>query len=69
VDPHHKSLKGVNVKMTMSIFIIELGFPMMAIIIGYEAQLTFFSMEYRAEYLAYTIHHILDFFPIVIYPF
>jgi hypothetical protein len=55
--------------MTMSIFIIELGFPMMAIIIGYEAQLTFFSMEYRAEYLAYTIHHILDFFPIVIYPF
>jgi hypothetical protein len=27
-------------KMTMFVFIVELGFPMMAIIIGYEAQST-----------------------------
>ncbi len=26
------------------------------------------SMEHRAEYLAHTIHRILDFFTIVIYP-
>jgi hypothetical protein len=32
-----KGLKNVNVKMTMFVFIIELGFPVMAIIVGYEA--------------------------------
>jgi hypothetical protein len=37
-----KGLKSVNVKMTMFVFIVELGFPMMAIIAGYEAQLIFF---------------------------
>jgi hypothetical protein len=31
---------NVNVKMTMFVFIVELGFPVMAIIIGYEAQST-----------------------------
>jgi hypothetical protein len=30
-------LKSVNVKTTMFIFIVELGFPVMAIIVGYEA--------------------------------
>jgi hypothetical protein len=38
VEPHQKGLKNVNVKTTMFVFIIELGFPVMAIIIGYEAQ-------------------------------
>jgi hypothetical protein len=33
-------LKSVNVKMTMFVFIIKLGFPVMAIIVGYEAQST-----------------------------
>jgi hypothetical protein len=37
-----KGLKNVNVKMTMFIFTIELWFLVMAIIIGYEAQSTFF---------------------------
>jgi hypothetical protein len=40
VDLRQKGLKNVNVKMTMFIFIIELGFPVMAIIIGYEAPST-----------------------------
>ncbi len=33
-----KGLNSVNVKMTMFVFIVELGFPVMAIIAGYEAQ-------------------------------
>jgi hypothetical protein len=40
VEPRQKGLKNVNVKMTMFVFIIELGFSMMAIIIGYETQST-----------------------------
>jgi hypothetical protein len=40
VESHQKDLKIVSVKMTMFVFIIELGFPMMAIIIGYEAPST-----------------------------
>jgi hypothetical protein len=40
VELRHKGTKIVNVKMTMFVFIIELGFPVMAIIIGYEAQST-----------------------------
>jgi hypothetical protein len=42
VQLRQKGLKYVNVKMTMFAFIIELGFPMMAIIVGYEAQSTLF---------------------------
>jgi hypothetical protein len=38
VEPHQKGLKSVNVKTTMFVFIVELGFPMMAIIVGCEAQ-------------------------------
>jgi hypothetical protein len=39
-EPRQKGLKSVNVKMMVFIFTIELGFPVMAIIIGYEAQST-----------------------------
>jgi hypothetical protein len=35
-DPHQKGLKSVNAKMMMSISIIERGFPVMAIIVGYK---------------------------------
>jgi hypothetical protein len=37
VELHQKGLKSVNVKMTMFVFTVELGFPVMAIIIGYKA--------------------------------
>jgi hypothetical protein len=40
VEPCQKGLKSVNVKMTMFIFIVELGFPVMTIIIGYKAPST-----------------------------
>jgi hypothetical protein len=40
VEPHWKGSKNVNVKKTMFIFIVELGFPVRAIIVGYEAQST-----------------------------
>jgi hypothetical protein len=36
-ESRQKGLKNVNVKMTMFVFIIELQFSMMAIIIGYDA--------------------------------
>jgi hypothetical protein len=35
------------VKMTMFVFIVELGFPVMAIIIGYEAQSTPFPWNIK----------------------
>jgi hypothetical protein len=38
VEPHQKGLKNVNVKTMMFVFIVELGFPVLAIIVGYEAQ-------------------------------
>ncbi len=38
MEPHKKGLKNVNVKTMMFVFIVELGFPMMAIIVGCEAQ-------------------------------
>jgi hypothetical protein len=41
-EPRQKGLKSVNVKMTMFVFIVELGFPMMAIIVGYDARLISF---------------------------
>jgi hypothetical protein len=40
VEPHQKGLKNANVKMMMFVFIIKLGFLVMAIIVGYEAQST-----------------------------
>jgi hypothetical protein len=38
MESHQKGLKSVNVKMMMFVFIIELGFLVMAIIVGCEAQ-------------------------------
>jgi hypothetical protein len=43
MELHQIGLKSANVKTTMFIFIVELGFPVMAIIVGYEAQSTPFS--------------------------
>jgi hypothetical protein len=40
VELCRKGLKSANVKTMMFIFIVEFGFSMMAIIIGYEAQST-----------------------------
>jgi hypothetical protein len=40
VELRQKGLKSVNVKMTMFVFIVELGFPVMAIIVSYEAPST-----------------------------
>jgi hypothetical protein len=40
MEPHEKGLKSVNVKMTMFVFIVELGFPVMAIIVDCKAQST-----------------------------
>jgi hypothetical protein len=40
VEPRHKGLKSVNAKMMMSISIVEHGFPVMAIIVGYEGRST-----------------------------
>jgi hypothetical protein len=40
VEPRQKGLKSVNVKMTMFVFIVKLGFSVMAIIVGYEAPST-----------------------------
>jgi hypothetical protein len=37
VELRQKGSKNVNVKMTMFVFIIELGFSVTAIIIDYEA--------------------------------
>jgi hypothetical protein len=39
-EQRQKGLKNVNAKMMMSISIVERGFPMMAIIVGYEGQST-----------------------------
>jgi hypothetical protein len=40
VEPHHKGLKSINAKMMMFVSIIERGFSVMAIIVGYEGQST-----------------------------
>jgi hypothetical protein len=42
VEPREKGLKSDSVKMMMSVSIVERGFPVMAIIIGYEARSTHF---------------------------
>jgi hypothetical protein len=42
-----KGLKSVNVKMTMFVFIVEFGFPMMTIIVGYETQSTPFPWSIK----------------------
>jgi hypothetical protein len=40
MEPHQRGLKSVNVKTMMFVFIVELGSPVMAIIVGCEAQST-----------------------------
>jgi hypothetical protein len=40
MELRQKGLKNINVKMMMFVFIIELGFSMMAIIVSYKAQST-----------------------------
>ncbi len=42
-----KGSKNVNVKMTMFVFTVKLGFMMMAIIVGYEAQSTPFPWNIK----------------------
>jgi hypothetical protein len=42
VEPGHKGLKNANAKMMMFVSIVERGFPVMAIIVGYEARSTHF---------------------------
>jgi hypothetical protein len=40
MELRQKGLKSANVKMIMFVFIVELGFPMTAIIVGYKVQST-----------------------------
>jgi hypothetical protein len=49
MELRQKGLKSVNVKMTMFVFIVELGFPVMAIIVGYEAQSTLFPWGIKSN--------------------
>jgi hypothetical protein len=49
VEPHQRGLKSVNVKMMMFVFIVELGFPVMAIIVGCEAQSTPFPWSIKSN--------------------
>ncbi len=60
MELHQKGLKSVNVKTTMFVFIVELGFPVMAIIVGCGPNQSL-PMEHRAEYLTRTIRRILEF--------
>jgi hypothetical protein len=45
MEPHEKGLKSVNVKMTIFILIVKLGFSMMSIIIDYKVQSTPFPWK------------------------
>jgi hypothetical protein len=49
MESRQKGLKSVNVKMTMFVFIVELGFLVMAIIVGCEAQSTFFPWSIESN--------------------
>jgi hypothetical protein len=42
VEPRQKGLKSANAKMMMSVSIVEHGFPVTTIIVGYEARSTHF---------------------------
>jgi hypothetical protein len=42
VEPRQKDLKNASAKMMMSVSIVKCGFPVMAIIVGYEARSTHF---------------------------
>jgi hypothetical protein len=47
VEPRQKGLKSASAKMMMSVSIVERGFPVMAITIGYEDQLTPFPWSIK----------------------
>jgi hypothetical protein len=49
VESRHKGLKSVNAKMMMSVSIVERGFSVMAITVGYEAQLTPFPWSIESN--------------------
>jgi hypothetical protein len=49
VEPHQKGLKSANAKMMMSVSIVERGFPVMAIIVGYEARSTHFPWSIKSS--------------------
>jgi hypothetical protein len=38
MEPRHKGLKSVSAKMMMFVSIVERGFPVMVIIVDYEAR-------------------------------
>jgi hypothetical protein len=40
MEPRQKGLKSVNAKTMMSVSIVERGFPVMAIIVGYKGRST-----------------------------
>jgi hypothetical protein len=61
VKLRQKGLKSVNLKMTMFVFIIELGFLVMAIYRWLRGPINLLSMKHRTKYLVHTILHILDF--------
>ncbi len=42
VEPRQKDLKSASAKMMMSASIVERGFPVIAIVVGYEARSTHF---------------------------
>jgi hypothetical protein len=42
VESRQKGLKSASAKMMMSVSIVERGFPVMAITVGYEARSTHF---------------------------
>jgi hypothetical protein len=47
MEPRQRGLKNVNVKMTMFVITVKLGFLLMAIIVGYETQSTFFPWNIK----------------------
>jgi hypothetical protein len=47
VERRQKGFLNVNVKMTMFVFIVKLGFAVMAIIVSYEAQSTPFPWSIK----------------------
>ncbi len=47
MEPRQKGLKSASAKMMMSASIVERGFPVMAIIVGYEAQSTHFPWSIK----------------------
>jgi hypothetical protein len=68
MELHQKGLKNVNVKMMMLVFIIELGFPVMAItLVARPNQSPFHGALSQIPRLHNPSH--FGFFAIVIYPF